>query len=759
MSLSPASTRCLLLSPVRRDRGASAWADILDTQSTDLGPTQEEDVRESISVFADLMFQEDADTLEEYVCVGSEPSATAATAAPAASEADVSAGVDASNEPCAFTGVGGEPIVPAAGDVSNEPAASARVKRGLDEAITNEVAQAPKRRRLVGKQRNPFPGCVVRSEPVASADLASSEANASADVTGSEPNAIAVVAGSEPTGSAEVAGSEPIASAGSAGNEPDAFAPTHGPALPNQEQWDRVNELLDKRSADLERQDIPLYSSIYARLLGLYARNIGLPHRKARPSFKKMTRKERRALVREYLKHNTIPQRLELDYARYYAKMLLPSPDDDDDDGSQDSEVEDPDGEKHRFLSTKAVLLTWNGDWGIIPDKIPLDFSMERLVDFCKRHPKAVRAWTEAKEFMVRLRDQYRLSRWTLSIEICPRTWRDLKNIRLHLHMFLEVGSNRRLRVRSANRLSFLTTFPMKGMDFCPARGQSSAKHAAAGHYYLAMPKIGKVFWEGSHQPFTDYAVNHLWIQQAWQMGKLTDEKAEDELIDAKKDVVRMVQNVHDQARMVKLRRQRANHLATQNRLLQRRRACVEIPEVTAWLKEQEEEKERQKFLVLDGPSQTGKTVFAMSLLGPEVSLEVDCAATEYPDLRMYDEDRHKVVFFDEASTSLVLKHKKLFQCPASLVTLGSSATNCHSYQVWFHGVRVVIASNKWSEELEQCSPADREWLTRNSVYVRVTGPLWETTEPLASGDGSEPAASPSASSCAAPSPVPASEQ
>ena len=61
---------------------------------------------------------------------------------------------------------------------------------------------------------------------------------------------------------------------------------------------------------------------------------------------------------------------------------------------------------------------------------------------------------------------------------------------------------------------------------------------------------------------------------------------------------------------------------------------------------------------MLDGASGLGKTVFAMNLLGPLKSLEVNCANTPEPDLREYDSEIHQLILFDEASVRLVLSQK-----------------------------------------------------------------------------------------------------
>ena len=71
----------------------------------------------------------------------------------------------------------------------------------------------------------------------------------------------------------------------------------------------------------------------------------------------------------------------------------------------------------------------------------------------------------------------------------------------------------------------------------------------------------------------------------------------------------------------------------------------------------------------------------------------------------------------------MVLRHKKLFQCPDAFVALAGSQTNCHSYKVWVHGCLFVVASNSWSEELESLKASDKERLVPNSVHVLAKRP------------------------------------
>ena len=155
-------------------------------------------------------------------------------------------------------------------------------------------------------------------------------------------------------------------------------------------------------------------------------------------------------------------------------------------------------------------------------------------------------------------------------------------------------------------------------------------------------------------------------------------------------------------------------------------RPCRELPAVSAWEASFAQTCFRYNSLVLDGPSKMGKTLFCRSRsLGSGELLELDCAGADTPDLTAFEFGRHTMILCDEASSSMVLRYKKLFQASASYCVLGSSKMNCHAYEVWPHAVKFVVASNRWKAELDKFSAEDSSWLCANSVYVYVDRPLW----------------------------------
>jgi hypothetical protein len=132
--------------------------------------------------------------------------------------------------------------------------------------------------------------------------------------------------------------------------------------------------------------------------------------------------------------------------------------------------------------------------------------------------------------------------------------------------------------------------------------------------------------------------------------------------------------------------------------------------------------------LVLEGPSEIGKTRFVQGALvdKPEKALILDCSDAVVPALKgNFSRQKHTLVMFDEAHASMILRCKKLFQASINPVSYGSSPTNAFVHTVWLHGIKLVVASNVWSEEVLSLAAADRHWIQSNSVHIKTDRPLF----------------------------------
>ena len=148
---------------------------------------------------------------------------------------------------------------------------------------------------------------------------------------------------------------------------------------------------------------------------------------------------------------------------------------------------------------------------------------------------------------------------------------------------------------------------------------------------------------------------------------------------------------------------------------------------VDAWMSQYAFVCRRYKFLVLQGPSKVGKTLFARNLSTPCFeTLEVNCASGDEPDLRAYRLSKHGLVLFDEIVPHQVVSQRKVFQCQSAKVQMGCSATNMYSYEVYVWRKKFVLASNNWEVGMTQLPAADQAWIRANSILLTVTEPMWK---------------------------------
>lgn len=389
--------------------------------------------------------------------------------------------------------------------------------------------------------------------------------------------------------------------------------------------------------------------------------------------------------------------------------------------------------------SVGRLMLTWIGAWGRIPMhhlREPLSYQtdIEEVCAILRLHPMVPALWTAILARMdVILDSVLKPYRYTYSLEMCTDTFRSRGEIQLHVHMFIE-SNDKHFRVEKSVQLELFGVHPnlsltseAANLPLTPARGRSAnAANAASGHYYLAMPKRGKVFQHIANcEPWKDYNVKVQWITQHWQTCKLSDDAAKAEYVNCKINVEQHVRNVEAQQRIKREEQEKEDASRTQKNIAVFTAAPVLIPEVLTWMETFRSVEMRYRFLVLDGPSCCGKTQFARGLVGPDRCFVADCSGKNHPDLRAFRRKQHTVLLFDEISAARVLEYKKLFQAGNEEVLCGSSPTNQFSYKINVHQTMLIVASNQWSQQLGELSEDDYHWLARNSLHLRIYGPLW----------------------------------
>ena len=397
---------------------------------------------------------------------------------------------------------------------------------------------------------------------------------------------------------------------------------------------------------------------------------------------------------------------------------------------------------KYECARSSNALFTYQGDWGLIEDVSDEKMSsviemaqgsMEMQLDYDQRRVQAavdmIRPFDSVKQLHEALSAMVLqvvavkfLHIWGFTLELCPKTLLEERKLRLHAHVY--VARKDRFRFVLTD-FTFLGSIPYLGEGILGVTSTRTSSRNFSGLYYVLAPKVGTVTCATNFPAFTHFPVTPQWILTLLQSQKMTYDTARRELVRTAKDVIRTLPTIDKWRNEVQRQELKVVTEKVASQLAAARKAFVNLPEVQDWIEDHKEVKFRYKFLVLTGGSGLGKTQFAMGLVAPGRALELNMAATGDPDLRDFDVSVHDLLLFDEMAAKYIILHKKLFQAPPAMLTLGNSSTNCHAYSVWVYQKLLVVSTNRWDAELMQLPSVDADWLNANAVVIRVVAPLW----------------------------------
>ena len=299
----------------------------------------------------------------------------------------------------------------------------------------------------------------------------------------------------------------------------------------------------------------------------------------------------------------------------------------------------------------------------------------------------------------------------------------DRRQARVHVHLVLH--SDTRMRLTGAD-LAYRGARPFWQRSL-HGEALSRLRNRWAAYFYIVVEKKGWVQGASSHRAFRDFTVQTQWVMSLYTAEKITAVHAKRLLTQIPGRAQHLVGEIdfceQSRVRAAVDRVREAAEVVLRSSL----RPFKSIPAVDQWQEQFAEHRHRFKFLVLEGPSCTGKTQFARHLVpdGRKV-FEINCAAEQEPALQGFNLVEFGLVLFDEVRPSVIAKQRKLFQAGVSEIQLGCSATNVHMYKVCTYRTRLVCCSNDWSVHLAALDSQSREWICQNSVHVWCMAPLWE---------------------------------
>jgi hypothetical protein len=375
----------------------------------------------------------------------------------------------------------------------------------------------------------------------------------------------------------------------------------------------------------------------------------------------------------------------------------------------------------------KYLLLTYQGDWGWVDMLVQEPgSSVDEVAVSLQDHPFVAQIRQGMIDHFDELRSKRALEQYVFCIEVCPDTWKQTSTVRLHVHVFIHQNVGvviddlefRGSRPYVSPHQRFLNTS-------CGTRARGAV---LAGAYYCQIHKIGQICsYQSGLRALKDFSVKDWWITSWYSAGKISAATAKQQYLACAHKAesnIRQLQYVEN-ARKEEFR---ASQRVENERAIQASQVAFRtIESVTTWEHQFTASASRRLFLVLDGPSGTGKTRFAYSLAPApswRTALYADCSGG-VPDLRSLDNSVHKVLILDELSPGVAIGLKKLLQGSNDPCTLGHSPTMHLSYSVVSAGIKIIITTNTWSARLENLEDVDADWLKKNSIVVEVTEPLW----------------------------------
>ena len=374
-----------------------------------------------------------------------------------------------------------------------------------------------------------------------------------------------------------------------------------------------------------------------------------------------------------------------------------------------------------------GFLLTYNGSWGAGTPEVDALAMMQgthnELVAAVRQSAFYEALW---REFVTELTLKSNQNWPQLSCKMELSLKRTKQQNLVHFHVALS-NFEKPLRLGALQLWEFRGALPhVRGTK---GRGKALQRQLDAAHYYVQAPKFGSVFCESTYVRFQDFLVEATSIMSLWRFYKLSDEVAIEELLRGRVRGIRNhIAEISFVQEQLKQRREAAMREVLEVRLSQLQKPARCLPAVTEWLQLYTDgfgSRSRFPFLVLHGPSQYGKTSFAVSIFGPAATLVVGCQNVQQPNLTRFDRTLHKCLVFDECEPELVLNNRQLFQAGSTPVMLGQSPTQQHAYQIFAYAIPMIVCTNIWSREADP-------WLDANSIYIPVSAPLWRDENALA---------------------------
>jgi hypothetical protein len=314
--------------------------------------------------------------------------------------------------------------------------------------------------------------------------------------------------------------------------------------------------------------------------------------------------------------------------------------------------------EVNKESRTHGYMLCWHGRWGKDKPEVKTlmdarDLPLPAVVAAVTAEPFYEWLWGEFKKFSLERCEVMKWPKKSGKMEITIARKHPANLVHFHLAV---TDPSKAHRLRDPQAWSFMGSQP----HIVPAigRGRYLFKALDVTHYYCQAPKFGAVFMYTNYAAFKECLVELSTVFGIWRRYKMDSEIAKEELMKTRGKGTRGYLYEIDQHVQWETARREKGHRMLVESLVKLRPSKI-IPEVVDWMMMHSNgfgQFTRFPFLVLNGPSKHGKTLFARSLYGFEHTLVLSCQGVIQPNLKSFS--RETCLDFSITSVSRVGMHR-----------------------------------------------------------------------------------------------------
>jgi hypothetical protein len=191
-----------------------------------------------------------------------------------------------------------------------------------------------------------------------------------------------------------------------------------------------------------------------------------------------------------------------------------------------------------RIGGVPSALLTYIGPYGIIdPATVKLavlpgviggisvsvfDMDVDKVADALQNHAVVTNMFRQLDRLGMDTCNKLRVPHYAVAVELCSRTFKDEKLLRVHGHLWLALKGHTLQLHEMALAADALPYVNHKALTYMGAGTQRSNASHLAGNFYCSVKKVGTILQKTTIEPWVDYPVRDTWVTSLFAAGKVS---------------------------------------------------------------------------------------------------------------------------------------------------------------------------------------------------------------------------------------------